>query len=212
MRPLISYEVAQFPEDILVRRSRTAFTLIELLIVVAIIGILAAIAVPNFMNARIRAKISRVQADQKQYAQALELYFLDNGAYPWTDALPYDNTILENRWVPLTTPVAYMNAVPQDPFGDPTRKVSTSTVYETYRTYDSWIAKPGMSHFGWLERVGEFIGVDPKQLRYAFASQGPDLKPWAETGGALLYDASNGLVSLGDIYRAGPGQMGGMYK
>ena len=191
---------------------RKAFTLIELLIVVAIIGILAAIAVPNFLNAQIRAKIARAQSDQKHYAEALELYYLDNGAYPWTDRLPYDNSILENRWVPITTPVAYMNTTPRDPFGDCEMGKSISTKYTTYCTYDSWMAKPGMGHFGWLERVGEFIGVDPSRLRYAFASQGPDYKPWAETGGALLYDASNGLNSVGDIYRAGPGQMGGVYK
>ena len=49
-----------------------AFTLIELLIVVAIIAILAAIAVPNFLEAQIRAKVSRVLSDQRSLATAME--------------------------------------------------------------------------------------------------------------------------------------------
>lgn len=61
---------------------KKAFTLIELLIVVAIIAILAAIAVPNFLEAQTRAKVSRVMADQRSYATALETYYIDNNTYP----------------------------------------------------------------------------------------------------------------------------------
>lgn len=93
---------------------RRAFTLIELLIVVAIIGILAAIAVPNFMNAQIRAKIARVEADHKNIGTALETYFIDNNAYPGDHDL--DNYIYERGLFRLTSPVAYMSSVPPDPF------------------------------------------------------------------------------------------------
>ena len=65
---------------------RKGFTLIELLIVVAIIAILAAIAVPNFLEAQVRAKVSRVKADQRSLATAIESYYVDNNNYPATDS------------------------------------------------------------------------------------------------------------------------------
>ena len=57
---------------------KKAFTLIELLIVVAIIAILAAIAVPNFLEAQTRAKVSRVQSDLRTLATGIESYTVDN--------------------------------------------------------------------------------------------------------------------------------------
>ncbi len=54
------------------------FTLIELLIVVAIIAILAAIAVPNFLEAQVRAKVSRARSDMRSIAVAIESYAVDN--------------------------------------------------------------------------------------------------------------------------------------
>lgn len=62
--------------------TKRGFTLIELLIVVAIIAILAAIAVPNFLEAQTRAKISRVKNDHRSIATALESYAVDNNQYP----------------------------------------------------------------------------------------------------------------------------------
>ena len=62
--------------------SNKGFTLIELLIVVAIIAILAAIAIPNFLQAQVRAKVSRAKAEMRTAGTALESYFVDNNEYP----------------------------------------------------------------------------------------------------------------------------------
>jgi prepilin-type N-terminal cleavage/methylation domain-containing protein len=101
---------------------KKAFTLIELLIVVAIIAILAAIAVPNFLEAQTRSKVSRVKADIRSEATALEAYAVDNNCYPNCHAFgialanigdPPGTRILEN----LSTPVAYITtALTKDVF------------------------------------------------------------------------------------------------
>ncbi|CAN5238489.1 hypothetical protein BH09SUM1_BH09SUM1_25640 [soil metagenome] len=105
-------------------QARRGFTLIELLIVVAIIAILAAIAVPNFLEAQTRAKVSRAKADLRSLALALESYAVDNNRYP------YSQSINASIWLPpggyprnfpdrcggVTSPIAYITTIPVDIF------------------------------------------------------------------------------------------------
>jgi type II secretion system protein G len=65
-----------------IRRDKRGFTLIELLIVVAIIGIIVAIAIPNLLNAIQRAKQKRTMADIRSIGTALEAYAVDFNKYP----------------------------------------------------------------------------------------------------------------------------------
>jgi len=104
---------------------KKAFTLIELLIVVAIIAILAAIAVPNFLEAQTRSKVSRARADMRSAATALESYFVDNNVYPY-DGFGWDGSTRMtagydyNFWflpAEISTPIAYMTSAKLvDPF------------------------------------------------------------------------------------------------
>ena len=101
---------------------RAGFTLIELLIVVAIIAILAAIAVPNFLEAQTRAKVTRAKADMKSLVTGLESYMVDyskyiNG-YGFTDTAYNEETNTPCALILLTTPVAYIESLPgKAPFG-----------------------------------------------------------------------------------------------
>ncbi len=58
------------------------FTLIELLVVIIIIGILAAIAIPIFLNQRKKGVDASIKSDVKQFATQVETYYTDNQAYP----------------------------------------------------------------------------------------------------------------------------------
>ncbi|MDX2175619.1 MAG: prepilin-type N-terminal cleavage/methylation domain-containing protein [Candidatus Sumerlaeia bacterium] len=94
-----------------------AFTLIELLIVVAIIAILAAIAVPNFLEAQVRSKVSRVVSDMRSLRTGLEAYRIDANKYPETDFGPFRNPSGKGLQR-LTTPISYMTSVPTSPFDE----------------------------------------------------------------------------------------------
>ncbi|MFB3787599.1 MAG: type II secretion system protein [bacterium] len=161
-----------------------AFTLIELLIVVAIIGILAAIAVPNFLNAQIRAKIGRVQSEFNSIRTAFEMYRMDgNGRLPdaWVIGGWYE------AWHRFTTPVAYLPSVPIDIF-QPKEKVNFVNEHNFYEFVEANRVSTGT------------------QKDFALASLGPDreddtleLANYPNSNKWVSYSTSNGLVSDGDV-------------
>ena len=188
------------------------FTLIELLIVVAIIGILAAIAVPNFLNAQIRAKVARVQSDLKSLATALESYRLDKNAYPHI----FPPTWMDERYIVLTTPVSYMSSIPRDPFNTRPLDVTQGPKdgNNRYGNYDYWtrLAASGNvigPNFWSSQGSGFPVGKYEWQLRgfgpstaWIYDLVYPAGHPQA--GEYVRYDVSNGVRSNGNIVRYGP--------
>ena len=80
--------------------------LVELLIVCAIVAVLSAIAVPNFLEAQVRSKISRAKSDMRSLATGIESYYVDNNSYPT------DLEILANG------AVQYITSQFADPYSD----------------------------------------------------------------------------------------------
>jgi prepilin-type N-terminal cleavage/methylation domain-containing protein len=179
---------------------KQAFTLIELLIVVAIIGILAAIAVPNFLNAQIRARIAKVRGDFHTAYTASEMYHIDNNSYPYTADRPDQGGTACGRHRPMTTPIAYMPSALVDPFGDPLPELGLGR-QNNYHCYDFFFGKPGDTYYAnWLVNLSYEI-KDGMLVRWQITSQGPD--EYIHTG--VPYSSTNGLHSAGDIKRWGPG-------
>lgn len=186
-----------------------AFTLVELLLVVAVVALLAAIAVPNFLEANIRSKVSRAKSDLRVLSTALESYHVDNNSY-----VDFFTPLTR-----LTSPVAYVPTLTEDvfqkprpsqgggPFGDlqyfnrvygygampldnPSRYVLSSVGPDTdIDTYMNGAVEPLALKFypGYsFELVSEAgVGVNSANFRYD------------------RYDPSNGTVSSGDVFRFG---------
>jgi len=204
------------------------FTLIELLIVVAIIGILAAIAVPNFLNAQVRAKVARAESELRSLKNSLESFFIDNNAYM---PMYRDRTVMTKQYrnldedaakgaaviniahiqigaartgrrLYLTTPVAYISSIPYDPF----RGSGTDGGYG----YGS----DGQSYYilsSWGPDTGDGLGVKGGELEERDYT-GARLSDYRRAGvrkskyvlSGLKYDPSNGTSSSGDVISTGP--------
>jgi len=103
------------------RKNAKGFTLIELLIVVAIIGIIAAIAIPNLLNAIDRGKQKRTMADLRSMGTAIEEYSIDNNFYPVAVSL----SALSDQVTP-----SYIRALPaNDGWGNAFEVDSASGLY-----------------------------------------------------------------------------------
>lgn len=200
------------------------FTLIELLIVVAIIAILAAIAVPNFLEAQTRAKISRVVSDLRTLQTGVEVYRIDNGKAPWDYSVPEGDFMAPGMQsftsgilhpgrreangtikVGLTTPVSYVSDCwLRDPFVS--KNTSTQVIDFDQQVYSYnpmvklWGNRVPNSQYTTF-KYNEFYG------EYRLGSIGPD-RDWynggtfAQRRHTIVYDASNGTVSLGNIWRS----------
>jgi len=198
---------------------RKGFTLIELLIVVAIIAILAAIAVPNFLEAQVRAKISRCYADMRTLATANTEYKVDSNKWipdmhqlvVFNDpSIPVNSNNDPYTWGRLTTPIAYMGQIPQYGFQCAPKHVDGTLLPFNGACYNYYAD-------GWFTIVGNAVGRDNLLGEYVIHSPGPDkvhdygewiiyIPDRTANGGASPreYDSSNGTVSSGDIIRWGP--------
>ena len=198
------------------------FTLIELLIVVAIIAILAAIAIPNFLEAQVRGKYARAVSDMRTLATAVESYAADNNKYPPNNRINYWSTPFQ-----ITTPIKYLTSGRlNDPFANwrrrqisgepPGSKPEDAELYtynmicdmQTYNTLHgtAWeppveaVDAPGFNP-GALQIYGAWkqISIGPDRM-YLDESKTP-AQNLAEKLFDIQYDPTNGTNSFGNIFR-----------
>ena len=176
-------------------RLRHGFTLIELLIVVAIIGILAAIAVPNFLNAQLRTKIAATQSDLRTFVGAMQQYHMDNNSYHMHRGGPLQH-------FPLTTPVAYIKAFMPDRFQTVPQVALAQPQpagFDASQTFYHWI--PWESHTDWWSPFSH-----PEVWEALNTRNGGLVDGWGPAGirGGPPYDPSNGLISRGGFFKRVP--------
>lgn len=194
---------------------RRGFTLIELLVVVAIIAILAAIAVPNFLEAQTRAKVSRVKSDLRTIATAIESYTVDWSRVPYDGEPGGPHGGWVNSFRQITTPVAYLTITPRDVFQDttfPDTELPGHTHFLGHPDKKNHSYDYGSAYWHDPQPLPPGVRGYFKNFKYSLwkvGSAGPDLR--FDNGGSWygmdeIYDPTNGTVSDGDIYRSMLGQ------
>lgn len=216
---------------------RFGFTLVELVTCIALVCMLAALAVPNYMQAQTSSEVSRAKADLQVLQIGLEAYKVDVGAYPWMNNVgcalrPFFNSpgsqpTLER----LTTPISYLPS--PAPFYDPfeaDRHYYGSTLEDVeiaagppateYLKQYFYHARNLKDTSTWNQSLPH--DVDP--YWYFLESAGPDRHHhtmWQILNGMMtdthdnrttlsktIYDPTNGAISRGSIWVVGGSPQG----
>lgn len=173
------------------------FTLLELMTVMTIIGILSAIAVPNFLNAVYRAKVARSQTEIETAIWAAEMYYIDQEAYP-PNAKP--GAMSPGDLNPLTTPIPYMSSIPQDVF--------LSSPQSESRTFIARERNGNSTYFyvNFLQTTGKRNSLKDYGMEgsanYVIYGLGPSYTTGYDPmnpGTFKFYNPSNGTISQGVI-------------
>ncbi|MBN1516927.1 hypothetical protein JXA32_10210 [Candidatus Sumerlaeota bacterium] len=214
------------------KRNCQGITTIDALIIILLIAIVLAIAVPNFLEFKADFNVSRVKSDMRAIATALEAYYVDNSAYPlMASGAEGENWRAKEKSgayrictfrradqfaAGLTTPIAYLFDYPLDPAAD-----SENTTYG-YRAYQNgWAlisfgrdrdenAKP---HPGDHNNTVCVADIDPvtgadrnfePSFRLNVTQPSPEYLTavGSLSGNALHFDPTNGAESEGDIVRS----------
>ena len=169
---------------------------------------------PNFLEAQVRSKISRVRADQRTLATAIESYRVDHNLYPAFTTGVYGpvntNRGFVHELVCLTTPVAYLASVEiVDPFN---RGQDTPRPVYGHEFYSMWYSNLNLAlKQGGLPRISsalwqlfsygpDFVWSGPMDGR-GYLGQFRDGVGGAEVIARYEYDASNGTRSAGDLLK-----------
>lgn len=209
----------------------TAFTLIELLIVISIILILISIALPNFLEAQIRAKVVRSDAEMRGLATALESYRSDWPRYPAQatyEFTPFNPKIVlpgNNCYslMQLTTPIPYIKQLPLDLFapqgGEKIRNGTTGSMITPHPAD----AAHGITYFYWSQdslrhsrQVETADAMKRNGINYCLLGLGPnrefdtinlnpnDMRNIRINAAHWIYSPTNGTNSKGDLVRTRP--------
>ncbi len=199
--------------------ARRGFTLLEILVVIAIVSILSSIAIVNFSTAQVRTKVSRAKADMQVIVTGLETYYVDNDRYPPNRRIPlsdasgpseaaYPASGYNVTPVEITTPIAYITSNPPDPFRD-----QRGFVYDFFFP-DLAEQIPQYSYYQILEPV-QWEGLNANGItvslvavggeganRGAFAKYGGGQKPawviWSAGPDGIVWHGKDDFTAPGD--------------